>query len=384
MKLAGIVEANLRRLMRDRAALFYTFLLPFLLILILGLIFGGSAVTRVGVAVQDEGPLGDELVAALERSDDLSVRRFSDPDDLVTAVERQELVAGVVVPEDYTRAVSGGRQVKVRFIAEDNQYTPSVRWSLDAAIADQNVELGAAQALAADDPSSFAADLALARATRVRIGAVEVDERTAGDEEREPWGQFELVASQQLVLMVFLVALVAASQLVRTRELGVARRMLASPTRTGTLLAGEALSRFTIALIQAGVIVLITAVAFGVDWGDPPAAAALVTLFALVGTGAAMLVGTLARNESQATAVAIFAALALAAIGGAMQPLEFFSPAMLVVAHLTPHAWALDGFETLIRGGGGIADILIELGALALFALVLLSLATWRLRRSVG
>ena len=30
----------------------------------------------------------------------------------------------------------------------------------------------------------------------------------------------------------------------------------------------------------------------------------------------------------------------LAALGGSMMPLEFFSPTMLTVAHFTPHAWA--------------------------------------------
>jgi ABC-2 type transport system permease protein len=381
MKLLGIVEANLRRLLRDRAALFFTFLLPLLLILLLGLLFGGTNFTRVGVAVQDEGPLGGKLAATLETFEDLEVQRYSDPDDLVAAVERQKLVAGVIVPRDYSRSLAGGGTAVVRFIAEDNPYTPSVRWSLDAAVADQNIELVAAQALGGE-AERFDANLATARAARAAIGSLDVVESDEEDALRA-WGQFELVASQDLVLMVFLMALVASTQLIRTRELGVARRMLSTPTHTGTILAGEALSRFAIALLQAGVIVLITAVAFGVDWGDPLAVGALVTLFALVGSGAAMLVGTIARNESQAMAGGIFVALVLAAIGGSMQPLEFFSPTMRAIAHLTPHAWALDGFETLIRGGGGLADVLAELGMLALFAAALLALATWRLHRSL-
>jgi ABC-2 type transport system permease protein len=63
-----------------------------------------------------------------------------------------------------------------------------------------------------------------------------------------------------------------------------------------------------------------------------------------------------------------------------MFPIELFSPTMQQVAHLTPHAWALDGFAELVRRDGTIVDILPELGVLLAFAVVLITLATWRLR----
>jgi ABC-2 type transport system permease protein len=72
--------------------------------------------------------------------------------------------------------------------------------------------------------------------------------------------------------------------------------------------------------------------------------------------------------------------LGLAALGGCMVPIEIFSPAMTRVAHLTPHAWALDGFAELVREDGTVVDILPELGVLAVYATILLVLAGWRLR----
>jgi ABC-2 type transport system permease protein len=53
---------------------------------------------------------------------------------------------------------------------------------------------------------------------------------------------------------------------------------------------------------------------------------------------------------------------------------------MTRVAHLTPHAWALDGFAELVREDGTVMDILPELGVLAVYAAILLVLAGWRLR----
>lgn len=96
-----------------------------------------------------------------------------------------------------------------------------------------------------------------------------------------------------------------------------------------------------------------------------------------------MLLGSVLDNDQQAGSVGIFASLGLAALGGCMMPLEFFSGPMLTVAHFTPHAWGLDGFAELVRHDGTIADILPELAMLSVFAASLLGLASWQLRRTL-
>ena len=93
-----------------------------------------------------------------------------------------------------------------------------------------------------------------------------------------------------------------------------------------------------------------------------------------------MLIGTLFRNAEQAGGVGVMLGLGLAALGGCMLPLQLFSPTLRRIAHLTPHAWAGDAFAKLVQEGGGLVDILPELGVLAAYAVVLLLVASWRLR----
>jgi ABC-2 type transport system permease protein len=87
-------------------------------------------------------------------------------------------------------------------------------------------------------------------------------------------------------------------------------------------------------------------------------------------------------NESQAGALTPFA-LALAALGGSMVPLEVFSPTMQTIAKITPHAWANDAFNELLAHGGGLVDVLPQIGVLLAFAAVLIGGASVALRRSI-
>lgn len=63
-----------------------------------------------------------------------------------------------------------------------------------------------------------------------------------------------------------------------------------------------------------------------------------------------------------------------------MVPLDLLPGTMRQVAHLTPHAWAMDGFAELLGRGGTIATVLPQLGVLAGYAAALFALGAWRLR----
>jgi len=158
---------------------------------------------------------------------------------------------------------------------------------------------------------------------------------------------------------------------------------LSTPTRIGSILLGELGGRFAIAMFQGLFIVLVSAFLFGVGWGDLPGALALIVLFALVGTGAAMTVGAFSRNADQAGAVGVVLGMLLAALGGAMVPLEIFPDPWASVAYLTPHAWAISGFRDLVFHGAGLVAILPQLTVLIVYAGGLVVLGTWGLRRAL-
>jgi len=105
VKALVMAGSALRRMARDRLALFFIVLLPVVIILIIGLTFGDAASNRLPVGVVDEGagPLGGELRAQLAASEALDARDLEDEDALRKAVRRGSWPPGSSCPPATTR-----------------------------------------------------------------------------------------------------------------------------------------------------------------------------------------------------------------------------------------------------------------------------------------
>ena len=379
-KALSIAGVNLRRVFRDRISLFFMLVFPFAIILTIGAVFGASFTPVLGVVSEGSGPLGADLLYRLEHADGIRVRTFDARDALTTAVERGQVEAGLVIPPGYDLQIRAGDTVQLPYIQRPAGAGQEGQLVVAAVVDRQAVVLRAARFASTEGVETF--DQALAQAEAIAPGVPKVTVRTtvAGGSQAS---QFGYGAAQELILFVFVVSLAASGMLIESRRIGVSRRMLASPTPAHTVILGETLGRFGIALFQGFLIMGVTLALFRVDWGDPVAAGSIVVLFALTGTGAAMLMGSVLDNAQQAGSFGVFFGLVLAALGGCMVPLEVFPPLMVKIAHLTPQAWAIDAFGKVLGKAAGVGQIVPELGVLALYAAVLLGLATILFRRKL-
>ncbi len=384
MKAFVIARMAVTRLMRDRSNIFFVFMLPMMLILVLGAAFGGSYEPRVGVLVGEVGPLGRELADGIDAIDSVQASRWDDRDELVLSVERGTLEAAILIPDDYDGRLEAGEAVKVEYVSRPDASAQALRNTIESVMVEQGALLRAARLAASRGDVTYGDALETAREATDEVSALVVDTMVVGElSPFEQLGQFQLGAYSQLLLFVFLTSMTGSTALIESRRLGVSRRMLATPTSARTVLVGESLGRLAVALVQGLFIMLGTTLMFGVEWGDPLGAAAILLVFSLGASGTAMLMGSVLQSEEQAGGIGVVLGIGLGAIGGSMVPLmvmEIFSPALYRVAHFTPHAWGIRAFERLILEGGTIADILPELGVLAAFAVVVYTLGAWRLR----
>lgn len=393
MKIWALIKVELTRLLRDRSNLFFVFLFPLLLIIFIGAQFGSDFSTRLGAVAETDDPAAAEVVDALDALEGVSVVPYDTADELGQDVDRSLVAAGVVLPDGYGEALRDVEQVEVEFIGRPDATSASLQALVTSVLAEQ-AQAGSAAILLSTGRTAVGAEAPplpelreAALAVEEQAAEIEVTATTLGtDELAEEFaglGQFDLGASSQLFLFTFLTSLAGAGALIQTRQYGVATRMLSTPTSVSTILLGTAGGRLAIALFQAGYIVLVSTLAFGVNWGDPLGATAVIVLFSIVAAAAAMVVGSVFSNDSQASGAGVGIGLGAAALGGSMVPIELYPDTVARVALITPHAWANEAMAELVRRDGTIVDILPELGVLAAFAAGLLALGSWSLRRAL-
>lgn len=381
-----ITRVELVRFLRERGNIFFVFILPLGLVLFIGLQFGATASDQLGVVAGDD-PGAAELVERLA-ADGITTVDVADEDELETLVARANLSAGIVIPDGYGAALARAGSTEIGFVGRPDNRATSLRTLVEAAISDHAATSEAARSVAdvlGEDPAAL---VAVAEQVRPSLTELTVDVQSVGGDELAAefaaMGQFDLGASSQLFLFVFLTSLAGSAALIQTRQYGIAARMLSTPTRLPVVMSGLAGGRLTVATFQALYIVVVTGLLFRVDWGDPAATGVLVLLFCIVSAGAAMVLGALFRNDSQASGAGVGLGLVLAALGGSMVPLDVFPEGMVRIAMLTPHGWANTAMAEIMRRDGSLVDITTELLVLAGMGAALVALATWLLRRSIA
>ncbi len=382
-RLLAIAVLELRRFLRDRSNIFFVFIFPLLLVLVIGSQFGGGG---SGGSVAISGP-GTELRAALttELEDDDVEVSHDDAEDIRERVARGRVDVGVFLDAGDQRSYEAGEDLELAVVGAGQQGSQVTMERVRTAASATALRRGQVLALRAAGVPAGVADEALDEAARSvpepRLAITDVDEVA---QEFSGLGQFDLSAAASTLLFVFLISLAGSTTLIQGRRLGVVGRTLAAPVTSGQVLLGQALGRWAIAMFQGLYIMVATVLLFDVDWGTLWLAALVLAVFAAVAAGAAMLLGSLLDNEGAAVGVGVGLGLVLGAIGGSMLPLELFPETLRTVSHLTPHAWAYEAFADLQRHDGTLLDVLPELGVLLAMAVVVLALGSWALRRSLA
>lgn len=375
----------LRQITRDRSTLFFFAVLPVVIIVIIGATFGAVDSVVVGVHRGAGGSqVADAVIARLEASDGVAVREYDSLDDLRGAVRRQGIGAGVAFADDTDAAVAAGAPAIDVVLADGSQEALATEVVVNAAISATLAPLDAARFAAETSGTPEVDALTAARSLQATVPASTVSVVDVGDGRGSGSGelsQFALTAPQNLVLFVFLNSMAGGAALVHMRRRGVLRRVLAGPIGTGDVVIGLVAGWFVLAMFQSVIILAVGGIGFGVDWGDPVAAALLVMVFALVSAGAGVLVGALGADADRVTALSPPVGITLASIGGCTVPLEVFPAAMVTFAHAVPHYWAITAWQDLVFDGDGVADIAPQLGVLALFAVAFVTLGSLALRR---
>ncbi len=410
---------DLRIVFADRSIWLNLVVLPIIVSVAVGFANGAGVTTgtpspaRITIDVLDEdaSPASAQFIAALRAANStLRLCPFDQtPDDAcrldgaaltaeaaMTRVRERATRALVIIPVGFGAALEAGAPAEVIYRSTEAAGTPSVILQAVSAAATRLSGVGRAASVGmevassipfltfADDADRAAFESALRDRAEtlwardlIRVETVrgQVDVQASGGE-----GFAQSIPGMASMYVLFLV-LPAANAIILERKRWTLQRMATLPISRAQILGGKLLARFIMGMIQYAVLFGFGALVLGVRFGDQPLAIlpVMVAYVACV-TALSLALTTILRTDMQAQGIILFISLTLAPLGGAWWPLEIVPSWMRTIGHISPVAWAMDGYRSVIFYSGGLAEVLIPVSVLAVAGAALFAFGAARFR----
>jgi ABC-2 type transport system permease protein len=394
IRILDIALKDLLQLTRDIKTFIFLLFMPVIFTLLFGYAFGGFSSAAdprlpLGYLNQDGRRVSQELHNLLTNSETIRLDEnvFRSAADLEKLVADGKLPAALIVPAGYSQAVLAGKNSKLILIGD---MTTPAGTTIEAEILASAFRLDSAvrsatimdEIIGARAPFNYAFKKAL---SAWKDPPIAVKELTSTSVKRANDQVSSLAHTSPGMMLQFAIAglLTAAQIIVTERKSRTLQRLLTTDTHRIHILLGHYLAIFILIFTELVVLILFGQLLLKVDYLRLPGATFLVAFSAALCIAAmGLLIGTLARTAEQAIIFSLIPMFAFSGLGGAWVPLEVTSPAFQAIGHLSPVAWAMDGFQNINLRGFGFESVLLPAGALAVYALIFFILAVWRLNAS--
>jgi len=362
-RLLAIMVKELRQLRRDRVTLAMIVGIPVMQLVLFGYAINLN-LRGLDAAIADQANTAGSRAVVM----DLiatgvidPVATASTPQELMDRLRRGEISVGVVIPPDFERRRSEGREAVQVLVDGSDTVVQS------AAIQLAQMPLDAAAALAGTTGSR--------EVTPAQISVVSFYNPERRSEVNIVPGLIGVIVTMTMVLFT-------GVAIVRERERGNMELLIATPVSVGELMLGKVLPYVAIGLIQTTVILLLGLTLFQVPIRGSIVEVYLASaLLILANLTMGLLISTKAQSQFQAMQMTFFVFLPSILLSGFMFPFAGMPKVVQWLAELLP----LTHFLRLIRGimlrGAGLAELWPPVLALVAFTAVMMTAAIARFRK---
>ncbi len=391
-KVFDITNKDLLQFIRDRKTFLFFLIMPVAFTFLFGYAFGGlgggKADSRLPIFIIDEDLTGlsDKLTVNLATS---QVVRIETSGEKTRVEAEKELSDGnlagiVIIPAGFGESLQSGQPKQIILVTESTSITASTIQSEILAVA-RKLANSVWTATLANQFADLDLETGLSESLQAwETPPLQVQVSTSGTNE-EPTELFKSMAhSSPGMMLQFAIAglLVSAQVIVAERKTHSLQRLLTTPTRRWQILLGHYLAIFLLILAQFFVLVLFGQIILGIDYFSQPMSSLLVMISSAACIAAlGLLIGVFAKSEEQAVIFSLIPMFVLAGLGGAWVPLEVTGATFQAIGHLSPVAWAMDGFKNVTVRGLGLQAALLPVLALTGYAVLFFGLAVWKFRK---
>ncbi len=421
----NLIRKDYRLFWSDRVAVSLTFVIPIVLIMIWGAIFGkvDSGPENLRLAFLNKSP--SRVAGAIEHVLDTTrtfrlVKTFADEDgrqipfdtgSIKEYVRRGSVTAALVIPEDAYSDTSIGLKLKFYYDPRNDMEMQIIQGVLTKTIMSQipdvfmeSMERKAVRYLGADSGHAFNSgirrlvsryfgiDTALLRMPFLSdTGAGDREarnrrneyftnildlesEQLVGKEITNPWATRSVGGWAMMFLLFTLTG--SSTSLFDEKKSGVVLRILSAPVSRVHILWSKYLFNFSLGLIQLAVLFAAGGALFGINVLSNVFNLVLVLMSAgFACTSFGMLLAAFSRTAAQANGLGTFLILAMSSIGGAWFPTTFMPGYIQTISKGTIVYWSMDGFLQVLWRGAALPVILPNIAVLLGIGLAILAVS---------
>lgn len=358
-----MVRKELRQVFRDSRMARVVVVAPLIQLLVFGYAVSTDLREATLFVVDHDGSAASrELIDAFQAGGLFRVTAVSEqPAELLRAFDHGDALAALIVPRGFATALEERRAtVQLLFDGTDSNQSTLAKGYAERIVeswgASRMVGVAATPLLDARPRAWYNADLS----SRV----------------------YNVPAVIGAILML-ICQLLTAMAIVREREIGTLEQLLVSPLRPFELILGKTIPFALIGLADLLLISVVAVLWFEVPFrGNPLLLLLAACLFLVCGLGIGLLISTLSQTQQEAFLSSFLIFMPAMLLSGFMFPVSSMPRAFQLLTLLNP----LRHFLEIVRGvflkGVGLADVLPQLGALALLGAVLITFAVLRFGRN--
>ena len=370
-RVKAVVRKEFIQIRRDLRSLILALVIPAVMMILFG-----YAVTMdikefpVGVYDQDQTQKSAQFIRSFEKSGYFSIKDYSDNySQLERLIEKGEIKIGLVIPENFSKGITAGEEVKVQVILDGSDANTST------------IGLGYLSGLV----SSYSNDLWLEKKIIPNF-QLPLNPQIRIWYNQDLKSQNFIIPGLIAVIMMIMGGLLTSLCIAREWERGTMEQLLATPIKPSELVGGKFIPYFAIGLFDVTMVVLLGVFVFGVPLrGDILFLAGSSVIFLLGATGIGMLISILTKSQLLANMLGILTTfLPSYLLSGFIFPIFNMPKPIQLLTYLVPARYFIIILQGIFLKGSGIKVLWYDFLFLILFSFLVVGLAITRFRKKLG
>ena len=374
----AVMRKEGRHILRDARSLAMALLVPILMLLLFGLALSLD-VDHIPIMIYDADQTAKsrDLIEQFRGSRYFQIVGYTQKyRDIESAIDRNRILLGVVIPPDYSRHIGAGKPADVQLLIDGSDSNTA---SIALGYAESVVQMYSLQ-LRADGQN--------------RKGGAPADSTQNAPPVQSllrVWYNSRLESKNYVVpgliavILMIIGSVLTSLTIAREWEMGTMEQLLSTPLRPAELVLGKMLAYFVVGMIDLAI-----SVACGVWIFDVPLKGSFLLL---VLTSCLFLIGTLfwgiflsARSKTQMEAyqmAMLSSFLPAFMLSGFVYAIESMPPVIQAVSHLVPASYFVDILKGVFLKGVGLEVLWVQTLFLAGYATLVFILATRKLKQKI-